>query len=184
MEDGTKISKRIEYDAVEKVVLGLVSPLQKKTGMPREKFFSAQTAKQIVDAVQKNQKASYLQVILAKPNVKGTFFGNTFLNTKHKTIKFSFIISSAPFLLGFYATDNKFTSKDVTIRTLYIKSELERKRGIKVICSGSDGDLKFMKSQKKLFNFGSIKSFGPTMSKEIENKKHNSTFTFSSALQK
>lgn len=74
MEDGTKISERVEYDATEKIILGLVSSLQKKSGMPEEKFFSAMTAKQIVDAIQNNKTASYVQVILAKPNVAGEFF--------------------------------------------------------------------------------------------------------------
>lgn len=78
------------------------------------------------------------------------------------SFKFSFLFKikgSAPFILGFYGTDNKFTSQDVTAKTIHIRNELE-KRGVKVICSGSDGDVKFLKSQKFLLNFGNFNRFG------------------------
>lgn len=62
--------------------------------------------------------------------------------------------------MGYYGTDNSFTFKDVTARTLYITSEFE-KRGVRVLCTGSDGDLSFIKSQKLLLNFGDFSTFGP-----------------------
>lgn len=71
MEDGTKITEAVEYDAIEKLIVGLVSPIDKSTGLAKEKYFSALSAKQIVDAIQKNPKASYVQVILAKANIAG-----------------------------------------------------------------------------------------------------------------
>lgn len=63
-------------------------------------------------------------------------------------------------MLGFYGTDNKFTSENVTTRTLYIRQELMN-RGINVICVGTDGDSRCLKSQKQLANFGSLQSIGP-----------------------
>lgn len=70
-EDGTKITEVAEYDAGEKIIQGLISPIDKRTGMPKENFFQALSAKQIVDAITNNSKASYVQVILAKPNFVG-----------------------------------------------------------------------------------------------------------------
>lgn len=70
-----------------------------------------------------------------------------------------YILGSPFFLLGFYGTDNKFTFKDITSKTVHITSEFE-KRNVKVLCSGSDGDVRFLKSQKFLLNFGNFKSFG------------------------
>lgn len=73
LEDATKITEGAEYDAIEKIILGLVAPKNESTGMPQEKFFPALSAKQIVDAITSFPKASYVQVILAKPNERGQF---------------------------------------------------------------------------------------------------------------
>lgn len=71
LEDGTKITEAAEYDAIEKVINGLVAPTNATTGMPEANFFPALSAMQIVTAIQNCPKASYVQVILAKPNVAG-----------------------------------------------------------------------------------------------------------------
>lgn len=84
----------------------------------------------------------------------------------------NYFIGSAPFVLGFYGTDNKFSSDDVTARTVYIMREL-KKRKISVICYGTDGDSRCIRSQKKLVNFGSFQSIGSLMlagSIEAENQ--------------
>lgn len=73
MEDGTKITEAVEYDAVEKVLLGLVSPLDNRTGMPSSNAFPARSAKQIIDAIKNNSKATYVQIILAKSSSSGIF---------------------------------------------------------------------------------------------------------------
>lgn len=70
-EDGTKITEIAEYDAVEKVIQGLISPFNKRTGMTKERNFPALSAVQILQAIKNNPKASYVQVILAKPNFAG-----------------------------------------------------------------------------------------------------------------
>lgn len=69
------------------------------------------------------------------------------------------ILGSSPFVLGFYGTNNKFSSEEVKTRTLFIKNELDR-RGINVISTGTDGDIKFLKSQKYLLEFGKFTDFG------------------------
>lgn len=71
LEDGTKITEAAEYDAIENLITGLVAPTNASTGIPIEKFFPALTAKQISIAIQNSPKASYVQVILAKPNDAG-----------------------------------------------------------------------------------------------------------------
>lgn len=73
VEDGTKLTEIVEYDAIDKVLNGLVTPISNLTGIPREKNFPATTGKHIIDAIQQNSKAGYVQVILAKPNVSGEF---------------------------------------------------------------------------------------------------------------
>lgn len=158
VEDGTKITEIVEYDADDKVLTGLVTPISNLTGMPRVKNFPATTGLQIIDAIRQNPKAAYVQVILAKPNIAGEFFLETF-NSLINGKKF-LLLGSAPFVLGFYGTDNRFTSENVTTRTLYIRQEL-MKRGIHVICSGTDGDSRCLKSQKQLANFGSFQNIGP-----------------------
>lgn len=62
-------------------------------------------------------------------------------------------------MLGFYGTNNQFTSDEVKTRTMFIRKELE-KRGVKVISSGTDGDLKFLKAQKSFVDFGNFTTFG------------------------
>jgi hypothetical protein len=59
--------------------------------------------------------------------------------------------------LGFYSSDNKFSHNEVTVRYKFIKKELAR-RGIGLICSGSDGDSRFLKSQKNLVNYGNFQN--------------------------
>lgn len=63
-------------------------------------------------------------------------------------------------MLGLYATDNRFTAEETRNRTLYIRKNLYVKKGIKVLCSGSDGDPRFLKAQKSLINFGNFMLFG------------------------
>ena len=61
-------------------------------------------------------------------------------------------------MLGFYSSDNKFSHVEVTNRYRFIHKELAR-RGIDLICTGSDGDSRFLKSQKHLVQFGNFQNF-------------------------
>lgn len=72
----------------------------------------------------------------------------------------NFLLGSPFFVLGYYGTDNKINFKDNTARTLHIQSEFA-KRGVRVLCYGTDGALSFLKSQKHLVNFGNFSQYGP-----------------------
>lgn len=135
-EDGTKINERVDYDVKSNSLLGLVSPIEASTGLPRAHYFDAKTADQINYAIKNHPRASYLQVILVQPNDK----------------------NAPALLLGYYGTNNKMTSNDVLNRYKFINREF-KKRDIKVICHGSDGDSRFLCAQKRLINFGNPSSF-------------------------
>jgi hypothetical protein len=66
LEDGTKVSECVEYDATNKVLLGLVSPLQASNGLPKENYHTALRASDIIDSILNYAKAGYIQVIIAK----------------------------------------------------------------------------------------------------------------------
>ena len=68
------------------------------------------------------------------------------------------ILGSPFFILGFQSGNNVFTHEIVTSRYKYIYTEL-KKRGIELICTGSDGDTRYLKSQKHLAQFGSFKKY-------------------------
>ncbi|KAG5671338.1 hypothetical protein PVAND_001541 [Polypedilum vanderplanki] len=96
------------------------------------------TAAEIHSHIKNEAVAGYVQVLLIQPN-------SSFAH---------------PFLLGFYATNNRFTNQDVVNRNNYIYAEL-KKRGIRLLCVGSDGDSRFLAAQKKAIDFGKLTEFGP-----------------------
>lgn len=132
-EDGTKILELVEYDAKSNRLTGLVAPIDYSTGMGKSGFFIANSARNIFNSITNFQKGGYLQVIIAKPNYP----------------------QALSFLLGFHVTDNHFTNTDVSTRTKLYYTELT-KRGINLICTGSDGDSRFIMSQKQLAEFGNF----------------------------
>lgn len=139
-EDGTKINEKVEYDAPSNSLIGLVAPFNPSTGLPDMHYFKARNAIEIYNHIKNSPRASYLQVIMTQPND----------------------VRSPSFVLGYYGTDNKMTQNDVFTRGKYISSEFQ-KRGVKVICHGSDGDTRFLCAQKKFVEFGSPSSFGSLM---------------------
>lgn len=72
LEDGTKISEFVEYDAFQNVLLGLVAPLD-TNGFPMINFFKANGANDIIKSISNYSKASYIQVIIAKSLNEGIF---------------------------------------------------------------------------------------------------------------
>lgn len=132
-EDGTKIVESIDYDLRTNTLTGLVAPYKEGTGLPVERFFSAKNAQEIYESIKKFPRSSYLQVIMAQPNDYKAY----------------------PMILGYYGSDNRFTRSDVMLRYRYLAKEFS-KRGVKVICVGSDGDSKFLAAQRSLVSFGSI----------------------------
>ncbi|KAG5681188.1 hypothetical protein PVAND_010645 [Polypedilum vanderplanki] len=132
-EDATKITELIEYDYKNDTLIGLASPINLSTGMIEQKYFSAKTADDIRLAIMNGSIASYVYVILAQPIHPGASY----------------------YTLALYGSDNKFTYKDVVLRYRYILKELKQ-RNIELVCISTDGDLKYLKAQKMLQNFGSI----------------------------
>lgn len=135
--DGTKINPRVDYHSASNTLTGLVAPLNQSTGLPTVHFFKADTAANIKNAIECNERATYIQVIMVKSNDT----------------------NSPPFLLGFFGTDNKFNQGDVSSLCQHITNEL-KKREINVLCHGSDGDPRFLCAQKIMIDYGKITSFG------------------------
>lgn len=86
VEDGTKITEVVEYDLGQNSLMGLVAPLQISNGLPIPCYFKALTALDIKDAITTAKKSSYIQVIIAKCDVKGNFI--SFEKHRFKTFKF------------------------------------------------------------------------------------------------
>lgn len=74
IEDGTKICELVEYIKKGNKLCGLVAPFHPQTGTPILNFFPADTAEQIFNFVDANERSSYIQLILAQPNNTGNFF--------------------------------------------------------------------------------------------------------------
>lgn len=71
LEDGTKVTEAVEYEASNNILVGLVSPTNGFSGMPERNFFKAFKALDIVHAIEYYSKAKYVQVILVKPDKVG-----------------------------------------------------------------------------------------------------------------
>lgn len=136
-EDGSRITSKVEYCPDDNTLVGLIAPFNQRTGLPFINFHKANSAKNIFNSITKYEKANYIQVILAQPNVPGA-----------KT-----------FLLGAYFTNNTFTELDVSNRLTYIIEEFSN-YDIKLLGFGSDGDIRLFNVQKKLIQFGEVSRFG------------------------
>lgn len=79
LEDGTKVTEAVEYDAQSKSLVGLVPRIDPSSGLPFLRCFPALTAQEIEYAVKNYSRSSYLQIIIAKPNRTGKlqFFSKT-----------------------------------------------------------------------------------------------------------
>lgn len=84
-------------------MIGLVLPLDQKTGMPITLTFMARTAKEIETNMQK-KKSTLVYLVLAQPIKKGI----------------------PPFILQLFGTDNRFTTQNVFLRWNHTVKELER----------------------------------------------------------
>lgn len=71
LEDGTAITNIIEVDRNTDLLLGLVAPISKTTGLIHPYTFEATSAKKIYQNIKENCAATYVYVILAKPLQKG-----------------------------------------------------------------------------------------------------------------
>ncbi|KAL7024528.1 hypothetical protein ACKWTF_013086 [Chironomus riparius] len=80
-EDGSRITSKVEYCPDTNTLIGLNAPFDPTTGLPFVNFHKADSAKNIYDSITKFDKASYVQVLLAQPNVPNAkaFLGLFFL---------------------------------------------------------------------------------------------------------
>ncbi|KAG5679941.1 hypothetical protein PVAND_009476 [Polypedilum vanderplanki] len=137
-EDGTKLVEDVHFDINSNTLIGLTAEFDVSTGLPIPRFHRADTAFAIYNSITTYEKSSYAQIIIAQPYDK----------------------DSKSYILGVYSTNNKFTHTIVTTRLKFIKTELQ-KRGINIISFGSDGDNRFLRTQKGLVKYGQINYFGP-----------------------
>lgn len=70
-EDGTRITNNVSFCLENNTLIGLNTPFNRLTGMPFENFHKANSARNIYDSISNYEKASYVQVLLAQPNVAG-----------------------------------------------------------------------------------------------------------------
>lgn len=115
-EDATAIVQKINYDAATNQIIGLVLPLNEKTGCPVTLSYKARTVDEIKKHMEK-QKSSIVYLVMAQP-----------INEKHP-----------PFILQLFGSGNVFTAQDVVNRWEYTRKELQ-KYGIAIAGISSDGD--------------------------------------------
>lgn len=102
-EDGTGIVAKVTFDAKTKQLIGLVLPIDARTGVPTPFKFVPQTVEEIENIMQGNPKSSLLYAVLAQP-----------------------ITNAPPFILQVFGTDNRFRSKDVLMRWRHTRDNLAR----------------------------------------------------------
>lgn len=102
-EDATGIVSKIEYDPSTNQVVGLVLPLDSKTGNPISFSFMAETASDIQKFV-KMRASKHLYLVLAQP----------------------LMAKVPPFVLQMFGSDNTFTSVDVQRRWKHTIVELQK----------------------------------------------------------
>lgn len=118
-EDATRIDGRPQYDSKTNEILGFVLPLD-ENGMPVPHSFPARNAIEIFGHFKTQETAHFVNVVMAQP--MGNF---------------------APFCLLLFASNSKYTARDVYSRWNYITNEL-KKVGIGVLTFSSDSDPRFV----------------------------------------
>lgn len=73
LEDGTAVTKVVEYDAATNSLKGLVSPLNEQTGLPSRNFV-ASSGLAIAEHIKNFPAAKYVYTILARPAHPRNYF--------------------------------------------------------------------------------------------------------------
>lgn len=103
-EDASGIVSTVSYDSHTSQLIGLVLPINDRTGMPISFSFSPQSLEEIEQQIKENEKATLVYVVLAQPLSDNV----------------------PPFIVQLYGTDNRFKSQDVLLRWRHTKDELLR----------------------------------------------------------
>lgn len=101
-EDATKIVSRVKYCSKSNTIIGLVLPLDKKTGMPEKNFFEFESIAKVQQFLDHYSKSEYAECFMAT----------------------SLCDEAVSYCICLFATNNKFDSMDVINRVLYIKKDL------------------------------------------------------------
>jgi len=122
LEDGTRITRRVEYHKKTNQLTGFPVPLD-SAGRPKVGSFPARSAAEIQDHFENNAPCGYAYLVIAQP-----LYPN-----------------ATPFILAIFGTDNKFTAMDVTSRWTWMK-EAAAKHGIEILGFSSDGDSRLLRT--------------------------------------
>lgn len=102
-EDASGIVEKIEFDSETNQLVGLVLPINSKTGLPIPFSFMARNENEIRENVEK-VKSNLVYVVMAQPLMQ----------------------NAPPFPLQIFGTDNRFQSQDVLHRWKETVDSLER----------------------------------------------------------
>lgn len=102
-EDATGLCGKVEYHSLTDQLVGLVLPLNDKTGMPKPFTFMARSVEDM-KKYSKEPLSTLVYVVLAQP----------------------ILPKAPPFLLQIYGTDNKFSAVDVKLRWNHTIMELQK----------------------------------------------------------
>lgn len=103
-EDASGIVSKVQFDPKSNQLIGLVLPLDSKTGMPVKFNFTAASAAEIQRMMENESKSTLLYAIMAQPLIE----------------------HAPPFVLQIFGIDNKFKTTDVVNRWKFISQELKR----------------------------------------------------------
>lgn len=137
MEDGTRVSRQIEYDHRTNSLKGIVAPLD-EDGIPIKGFFQVSSPYKMAEDIRNYPIADTAYVQLAYPLAKG----------------------AAPYVLYYTATDNSFKADEVIKRWNFTEAGL-RMQGIQVLGIAADGDPKVLKAMLKRTKNQESEDFGP-----------------------
>lgn len=103
-EDATGILSKVEYDSPNNQLVGLVLPMDRRTGIPKSGTFQVKSFEEMKGHTDSTAKSTLAYIIVAQPIVENT----------------------PPFILSIYGTDNKFKAGDVLKRWKFVETELAR----------------------------------------------------------
>lgn len=102
-EDGSSVVQKIVHESRTNQLVGLVLPLNSTNGMPQLFTYTAKSAEEIKEFMNK-PRSNLVYVIMAQPLQKG----------------------APAFILQLFGTNNKFTAVDVSKRWRYTENELKK----------------------------------------------------------
>lgn len=102
-EDASGIVAKVEFDPKTNQMIGLVLPIDSKSGLPISFTYLARNAEEIYKNMKCN-KSSYVYIVVAQPLAEHV----------------------PPFILQIFGTDSKFNTQQILLRWKTIVNELQR----------------------------------------------------------